>query len=584
MNILIRIILLVFCLAPWNKALLMAQFRHDIRTITKPWTAAPVVQGNNFRFIVTGDITGGEEPGVMEYAIIRINELSPDFVITVGDLIDGYTYDSSRIEKQWDSFLSTLGVLEMPFFLTAGNHDITNQLMKDIWTKRFGPEYYSFSVGKSLFLVLNISEAGTHDFSEAQYSFVRKEVEKHPENDPVFVIQHYPLWEIQDNNNINNLLTLLKNRNAYWFCGHEHRYLQKYLNGQPHYMLAGLATGGPGMKGPAFGEYHNLMMVTVKEREIKIANLDLEGLLPLNVVDETTDKQVKILRSGEWADLTPFFSLTDSVTRLKTCLLLRNPCNYPIEINGSFDECVGINVNPIILARTLQPNEKLSIPVIISTNKKVSIWEIPEIKVKLNMNNLQPGNNLRSSISKSLTLDYLKRCAAKTDPSAPVFTRQLPAQVDEEWDWKSFDDAGFEIITQYDEKYLLIEILVTDDVFNTTLHNTKADKLSVWFATDTALNVTDYLQLDFVAGIPKATFNLQEKQYKNIITECKIIDNKLRAKISIPLKVLKGPYFRLNLSYLDVDDSMNMDHATLWWKPRWGSLNNYQGAGLFMLD
>jgi len=304
----------------------------------------------------------------------------------------------------------------------------------------------------------------------------------------------------------------------------------------------------------------------------------------LNVVDETTDKQVKILRSGEWADLTPFFSLTDSVTRLKTCLLLRNPCNYPIEINGSFDECVGINVNPIILARTLQPNEKLSIPVIISTNKKVSIWEIPEIKVKLNMNNLQPGNNLRSSISKSLTLDYLKRCAAKTDPSAPVYTRQLPAQVDEEWDWKSFDDAGFEIITQYDEKYLLIEILVTDDVFNTTLHNTKADKLSVWFATDTALNVTDYLQLDFVAGIPKATFNLQEKQYKNIITECKIIDNKLRAKISIPLKVLKGPYFRLNLSYLDVDDSMNMDHATLWWKPRWGSLNNYQGAGLFMLD
>ncbi|MDO9254031.1 MAG: metallophosphoesterase [Bacteroidales bacterium] len=584
MNILIRIIFLVFCLAPWNKALLMAQFRHDIRTITKPWTAAPVVHGNNFRFIVTGDITGGEEPGVLEYAIKRINELSPDFVITVGDLIDGYTYDSIRIEKQWDSFMSTLGVLEMPFFFTAGNHDITNQLMKDIWTKRFGPEYYSFSVGKALFLVLNISEAGTHNFSEAQYSFVWQEVKKHPENDPVFVIQHYPLWKIQNNNNINNLLTLLKNRNAYWFCGHEHRFMHKTINNQPHYMLAGLATGGPGMQGIAFGEYHNMMQVSVREQDIKIANLDLAGMLPLNIVDETTEKQVNTLRSGNWAQLTPVFLLTDSANELHTSILLNNTSDFPFEISSAFEKNMNFAINPPYIKQLLHPNERLTIPVVVSFDTKVKVWEIPEIKLSLNVQCMQPGHNLHGSVTKKLTVDYLRKCSEKTQLPESLYPVQIPAYVDEAWDWNGLHDSGFELKTHHDNKNLFIEISVTDDILLTAINNQQADKLSVWFASDTALQTPDYLKFDFVAGLTQAEITQNSKMYKNIQTESKINKNKLIAKVTIPLKLIKCNYFRINLAYHDVDDPVNMDHATLWWKPYWSSSDDYNGAGLFILE
>ena len=577
-------LLLILCLSPGVQAVLMAQFSQRLLSNEKPWTKTPAVKGNEFRFLITGDITGGEEPGVFAAAIQRINDLSPDFVLSVGDLIDGYTYDSARIEKQWDLFTSTLSKLESPFFFTAGNHDISNPLMKAIWAKRFGTDFYSFTVGKALFLILNVVGNGDQNFSDAQFDYFRQQVEKHPVQSPIFIIQHIPAWENLDNGNINKLLAMMQNKNAYWFCGHEHRYLHKTIHNQPHFMLAGLATGGPGMLGPEFGEFHNLMMVTVREQDIKIANFDLDALLPLSLVDETTDKFTRNLRSADWASLTPIFSINDSFNLLKTNLVLSNPGVCPIEIDGAFNPGSGLDINPSTIHCSLQPDEQSDIPVTIFTTKKVSIHDIPEIKLNLSANSLQPCKNLQISITKKLVLDYLERCTSKTNLLVPNYSRQLPAQVDEEWDWKDFDDAGFELYTQYNDKDLLIEILVTDDILNTALNKKQADKLCVWFAADTSLNTTEYLKFGFVAGNSKATFGSGDKKYKNIITKCEITGNKLHALVSIPLKALSGNYFRLNLSYLDVDDPWNMDHATLWWKPRWESSNNYHGAGLFMLE
>ena len=121
-----------------------SSFRHELSGGKLPWTSEPGIGSSGFRFIVTGDLTGGEVPGVFDYAVDRINELAPDFVITVGDIIEGYTTSPAEIERQWVRLSGSLDRLEAPFFLVAGNHDVTNSQLLEAWKQRWGYHYYSF--------------------------------------------------------------------------------------------------------------------------------------------------------------------------------------------------------------------------------------------------------------------------------------------------------------------------------------------------------------------------------------------------------------------------------------------------------
>lgn len=74
----------------------------------------------DFRFAVAADRTGGERPEVFRRGLERIREYGPDFIVSVGDLIDGYTTDRAHANRQWDEFLSLSGRFGMPFFYVPG--------------------------------------------------------------------------------------------------------------------------------------------------------------------------------------------------------------------------------------------------------------------------------------------------------------------------------------------------------------------------------------------------------------------------------------------------------------------------------
>ncbi|CAM9935486.1 unnamed protein product, partial [Chrysoparadoxa australica] len=91
------------------------------------WNNDPV----NFQFVIVTDRTGGMRPGVFEEGAEKVNLLQPEFVMSVGDLIQGYTEDEQEIHRQWEEFDAYVDNLDMPFFYVVGNHDITNQVMED---------------------------------------------------------------------------------------------------------------------------------------------------------------------------------------------------------------------------------------------------------------------------------------------------------------------------------------------------------------------------------------------------------------------------------------------------------------------
>jgi len=57
----------------------------------------------------------------------QINLLEPEFVINVGDLIEGYSDQVAELNTEWNEADAWLNELDMPFFKTPGNHDIANE-------------------------------------------------------------------------------------------------------------------------------------------------------------------------------------------------------------------------------------------------------------------------------------------------------------------------------------------------------------------------------------------------------------------------------------------------------------------------
>src|SRR5262245_53406607 len=59
-----------------------------------PWTSLQMNNsGDDFQFAIVSDRTGAHRAKVFSRAVDQLNLLQPEFVLCVGDLIEGYTED-----------------------------------------------------------------------------------------------------------------------------------------------------------------------------------------------------------------------------------------------------------------------------------------------------------------------------------------------------------------------------------------------------------------------------------------------------------------------------------------------------------
>src|SRR5262249_20182937 len=83
-------------------AFVYLQIQQEDRT---PWTNLRLNNDpSEFKFLVVSDRTGGHRAGVFSQAVEQINLLQPEFVVSVGDLIEGYTKDADKLTEQWKEF------------------------------------------------------------------------------------------------------------------------------------------------------------------------------------------------------------------------------------------------------------------------------------------------------------------------------------------------------------------------------------------------------------------------------------------------------------------------------------------------
>lgn len=259
-----------------------------------PWThLKPNNKPRNFQFAILTDRTGGRRPGVFTRAIEKVNLLQPEFVLTVGDLIEGYTEDPGMWALEWSELESKVEQLQMPFFFCAGNHDISNLPMSDEWHRKFGRSYYHFKYHGVLFLVLNTEEKTSpvkkppYYISPKQRKWVKKTLDANRDLRWTFVILHKPAWYYTwaDHGLFGwkAVEESLKGRNYTVFAGHNHRYGRYVRNGMEHYILATSGGASRQDRGLKAGYFDHFTWVTMRNNRPVIANLALSGVFDKNV-------------------------------------------------------------------------------------------------------------------------------------------------------------------------------------------------------------------------------------------------------------------------------------------------------------
>ena len=307
----------------------MVAFSYDSERLAaaKPWTdKAFRNDAREFQFIIIGDRTGGANPQeTFKLAMGQINLLQPEFVINVGDTIEGYSEDKAELNAEWDEVDEMINTLDMPFFRTSGNHDIANKVAQEVYLERYGASYYSFVYRDTLFMVLDSEDppreappgikekldtykqllvddppaakqmlqefmsdesvvaglAALVEFEGAQMEWIRKTIAGHPDVRWTFLFLHEPAWE-KPSESFKAIQALLKGRKHTFFAGHLHYYNYDYIDGH-EYITMGPAGASFHQDGP--GNVDHIMWVTMTDEGPKMGNIALKGLFDRKGLD-----------------------------------------------------------------------------------------------------------------------------------------------------------------------------------------------------------------------------------------------------------------------------------------------------------
>lgn len=292
-----------------------APFVHDISQGPTPWSYEPAgkVDGD-FTFAIISDLYSGEREGVFEVAVEQINLLRPEFILSIGDLIDGGTEDVDELKKQFDHFDNRVAKAKAPFFHVGGNHDLTNTTMRKFWMDRYGRRYYHFIYNNVLFLMMDsedyneqrmqeiytaraeaikvldgdhpelaqdmeyfkMTERVSGEIGDEQSAYFEKVIKENPNVKWTFILMHKPVWQREAAGNLSRVETALAGKNFTVINGHFHSYSHRMKDGHD-YMILGTTSGGQNPKDE--NAFDHITLVNFVDGEPAIATLRMDGIL-----------------------------------------------------------------------------------------------------------------------------------------------------------------------------------------------------------------------------------------------------------------------------------------------------------------
>jgi len=292
-----------------------SDFIHDIKEGPAPWLHQDFDSGDDqFTFALISDLNGEERDGIFEVAVNQLNLLRPEFVLSVGDLIDGGTEDINKLQSEWDSFDERASKIHAPFFHLGGNHDLTNVVMRKFWAERYGSRYYHFLYRDVLFLMVDsedfeedrmqeiylaraeairvltgpepanfedteyfsMPERSTGEISDEQSRYFEEVLKKYPEVRWTFVLMHKPVWRREGQGGFSRIESALGDRPYTVINGHLHSYSHELRNNRDYITLG---TTGGGQNPRNENSFDHLTLVTVDGDGPTLVNLKMGAIL-----------------------------------------------------------------------------------------------------------------------------------------------------------------------------------------------------------------------------------------------------------------------------------------------------------------
>jgi 3',5'-cyclic-AMP phosphodiesterase len=224
---------------------------------------------DEFHFVILGDRTGGAVPGVYEEAWRQANRNHPDFVISVGDTIEGG--DDLTLDAQWQQIVHILAPYRRyRLFLTPGNHDVWSVASAQAFEKYSKrPLHYSFDYRQAHFTVLDNSRSDTMPAEELAY--LQKDLQIHQKKPIKFIFSHRPSWILQVvlGNPDFPLHRLAKRYGVkYVIAGHVHEMLHFEIDGITYLSIASSGGHLRGSKRYEDGWFFQHTLVTVRDASV----------------------------------------------------------------------------------------------------------------------------------------------------------------------------------------------------------------------------------------------------------------------------------------------------------------------------
>lgn len=236
----------------------------------------------SYTFAVIGDNRSGDN--IYNKLVDIIVKQKPLLVMNTGDVIP-----TPGIVTQWENFKVLSSPIKVPYFIAAGNHDVSKEASEKVWLEQVSfpgnEKYFSFEVGRSLFVVLyGVELKHEKKIEGAQLEWLKKTLDpKKYEHQFVFV--HYPLFMQKGDKHYGDSLdkypeqrdalhkVFVENGVTAVFAGHEHTYRRQAPIDGVNYII----TGGGGA--PKYSEFNHAMFITVDGANIRGKVYDRDSVL-----------------------------------------------------------------------------------------------------------------------------------------------------------------------------------------------------------------------------------------------------------------------------------------------------------------
>jgi hypothetical protein len=621
------------CLALWSAAACtdgtrapsVPRIEAEVATAARPWTGLePLEEPDDFRFAVVTDRTGEHREGVFESAMPKVNLLQPAFVMSVGDLIEGYTEDPAQLDREWDEFQAFVARLQMPFFYVPGNHDMSNRVMAEEWRERFGPTFYHFRYKDTLFVALNSELFGmVHDpaeplpgpeTQEQQMAWLQGVLAANADVRWTLLFVHQPLWDKkQVPPDWLRVEDWLAGRPHTVFAGHFHRYTSHVRRGNNYITLA-TTGGGSLMRGLMFGEFDHVALVTMKRQGPVIANLLLDGIQDKDVRTTATRGVAEQLERAVTG--APIAAVRDPFRRGTARFSIANRGAVPLTVEGRVEAGRHLRAAVERVAREIAPGATADVAIDVEAAERVPLAALAPGRVHWTLRSSAADGTPVEIAHESLLLPegrfaipQLRRAVevdgALGDWDALPLAVEAPVQVDGQEHHSGPADASFRLGLAWDAQALYLAVDAVDDALLLSSEKTWREQDHLAFSidarpdparsenedTDAALRGTMRLlflpnaapvepRLDpitklFLGGLPEGTRVASQRSAKGYTAEVAIPARALDERAGEPWTQL-----RINVSQYDFDPG-EPDHSVIWFRPnRFGSLG-VQGSGTF---